>query len=134
VSDPEADLSGDWIGIYNYPQHYGPVRFHAILHDADGWLSGTTSEEDEENLPGAILAATIEGRREGSTVSFVKIYDDEEVMPDIVRYQGLIQPGGDEITGEWEVPGIWSGTFLMVRESGVAESVALETVEEIERD
>ncbi len=131
MSEPEADLSGDWIGVYNYPQHYGPVRFHAILRDADGWLSGTTSEEDEEHFP---PAATIEGRREGATVSFVKIYDDEEVMADIVRYQGLIQPSGDEITGEWEVPGIWSGTFLMVRESGVAESVELETVEEIERD
>jgi hypothetical protein len=134
VSDPEADLSGDWIGIYNYPERFRPVRFHAILHDADGWLSGTTSEEDEEHSPDAILAATIEGRRENGAVSFVKIYDDEEARPDIVRYQGRIQPGGDEIIGEWEVPGDWSGTFLMVRERGAEESVEQVAVEEIERD
>jgi hypothetical protein len=127
----DADLSGDWIGIYNYPALHGPVRFQAMISDADGWLSGTTSEEDAAIRPGANLTATIEGRREGMTVTFVKIYDDLSVNPDIIRYSGTIQPGGDEISGEWEMPGIWSGTFLMMRESGVEEAIEQDVGEEI---
>ena len=46
-------------------------------------------------------------------VRWVKIYDDLNRAPP--RYEGRIQPGGDEIEGEWTIPGNWSGTFLMVR-------------------
>lgn len=130
----EADLSGNWIGIYNYPALHGPVRFQAVINDSDGWISGTTSEEDEVIRPGVILTATIEGRRENAAVTFVKVYDDLAVNPDIIRYQGVIAPGGDEISGEWEMPGIWSGTFLMMREGGIEESVERRAAEEIKAD
>ena len=55
----------------------------------------------------------IEGGREGSEVSFIKIYDDlERPTP---HYRGTILPGGDEVEGEWTIPGDWSGTFFMIR-------------------
>ena len=129
----DTDLSGDWIGIYNYPALHAPVRFQAVIRDADGWISGTTSEEDEVIRPGVILTATIDGRREAGTVTFVKAYDDAGLVPDIIRYSGRIEPGGGEISGEWEIPGIWSGTFLMMREGGAEEEVERLAVEEIER-
>ena len=129
----DHDLSGDWIGIYNYPALHAPVRFQAVIRDADGWISGTTSEEDEVIRPGVILTATIDGKREAGTVTFAKVYDNAELVPDIIHYSGRIEPGGDEISGEWEIPGIWSGTFLMMREGGTEESVEREAVVEVEQ-
>ena len=55
----------------------------------------------------------IEGTRQGERVRWVKLYDD--LSRETPHYSGTIQPGGDEIEGEWHIPGNWSGTFIMVR-------------------
>lgn len=119
----DHDLSGAWVGIYNYPHSWPPTRFQATLHDADGRLTGETQEQDHGFTAGATLRALVEGRREGSAVTFVKIYEDQDFNPEFVRYEGNVQPGGDEISGRWEVPGVWAGTFIMTRESGAEEAI-----------
>jgi hypothetical protein len=40
-------------------------------------------------------------------------------------------PEGNEIAGRWTVPGVWSGTFLMVRNGGGKETIASETSETV---
>jgi hypothetical protein len=110
------DLSGDWLGFYNYPVPHPPTQFKASLRDTGGLITGITTEEgDTPDCYGMILQAVVDGRREGSTVWFTKVYDYLERAPDPVRYEGTIQAGGDEIEGRWTIPGAWSGTFMMVR-------------------
>ena len=110
----EHDLSGQWSGIYNYPSMYPPNTFEATIRDAGGLITGVISQPGEFFEPaGLVQHAVIEGSREGSSLRFVKIYDD--LSRPTPHYHGVIQPGGDEIEGEWTIPGDWSGTFLMIR-------------------
>ena len=122
-----SDLSGRWTGIFNYPAHLPPNAFEAELREKGGALAGTIWEEDDDpHGAGGTLHAVIEGRRDGSAVTFTKMYDDLGRMPDAVFYSGTIHPEGNEITGEWEIPGFWSGTFIMIRAAGVAETAQAE--------
>jgi hypothetical protein len=121
-----GDLSGRWTGMFNYPGPFPPVAFEAELVDRDGAIGGTISEPDES---AGILHSIVDGAREGSAVSFTKVYEDEERMPEPVFYSGSVQPDGNEISGRWEIAGHWSGTFLMVRNPGATEP-AEEVVEE----
>jgi len=112
--DADHDLSGQWSGIYNYPALYPPNTFEASIRDTGGLITGVITQPGEFfEPPGTVQTAVIEGRREGSQLSFIKIYDD--LGRPTPHYHGVIQPGGDEIDGEWTIPGNWSGTFLMVR-------------------
>jgi hypothetical protein len=118
VSDPAAgyDLSGHWRGIYNYPRDFPPNVFEANLRDSCGHIAGEITQPGEFFEPaGIVRTAMIEGRREGAELSFVKYYDDPDRPTP--HYRGTIQPGGDEIQGEWTIPGDWSGTFIMIRAS-----------------
>ena len=81
---------------------------------------------------GAELRALIDGRREGSAVTFAKVYEDEAFNSDFVRYEGTIAASGDEINGRWDVPGHWSGSFIMVRDSGAGETAERRIAETIE--
>jgi hypothetical protein len=118
----DLDLSGRWTGMFNYPGPFPPVCFEAELRDDGGSISGMISEPDEGHHGGAgTLHSIVDGSREGSAVSFTKIYEDEERMPEPVFYNGTVQPDGNEISGRWEISGHWSGTFLMVRNPGAAE-------------
>ena len=103
MSGSEVDLSGDWIGIYNYPALYGPTQFQATLRDEGGRVSGETIERDESITADALLRALVDGRHDGSALSIVKIYEDESFNDEMVHYQGRIDAGGDEISGTWEV-------------------------------
>ena len=126
----EPDLSGRWIGIFNYPTLLPPEQFDAELRDVGGILTGLTSEPNR--LGTGTLHAIIDGRREGSSVTFTKRYDDFEQMPHEVLYAGTVDSSGDEIAGTWEIHAAWSGTFLMVREGKTAveeEQEAGETLE-----
>ncbi len=126
------DLSGRWTGIFNYPQFLPPMGFEAILTDREGEIGGTITERDDGPLGiGGTLLSIVEGRRHGSAVTFTKMYENFELMPDAIFYSGTLQPDGNEISGRWEIPGAWAGTFLMIRESGVAESVEVEVGEEM---
>ena len=130
MSGGESDLSGRWHGMYNYPALYPPNSFEATIRDVGGILTGEIRQPGEFFEPSGITRhAMIEGRREGSTVTFVKFYDDlDRPTP---NYRGTILPGGDEIDGEWTIPGDWSGTFMMVRESGAKASAGLEISETV---
>jgi hypothetical protein len=108
------DLSGHWTGLYNYPRDFPPNMFEAVIRDVGGAIAGEISQPGEFfEPPGTVQHALIEGRRQGSELVFIKIYDD--IARPTPHYRGTIQPGGDEIEGEWTIPGDWSGTFLMIR-------------------
>jgi hypothetical protein len=131
VSDEaDYDLSGQWSGIFNYPSLFPPNSFEATIRDAGGAITGLVTQPREVfDIPGPSRQAVIEGSRAGSTLSFVKIYDDlDRPTP---HYRGTIQPGGDEIEGEWTIPGDWSGTFLMIRGSRAGEVVEREVSEKV---
>lgn len=111
-----SDLSGLWHGFYNMPRSGPPTPFEAELLDTGGLLSGETSEEgDTPDCHGLTLHAVIEGRRSGDLVSFTKRYDYLPRADYAIAYEGMLAPGEDEIEGRWTIPGVWSGTFLMVR-------------------
>jgi len=120
---PDLDLSGQWAGLYNYPIDWPPTSFEVTLRDIGGLITGITTEEgDTPDCYGMILQAVIEGSHDGTAIRFTKMYDYLERAA--VVYDGVIQPGGDEIEGMWTVPGAWSGTFLMVRASKTGATVA----------
>lgn len=118
----DHDLSGQWSGIFNYPALYPPNSFEATIRDCAGAISGVINQPGEFfEPPGTVQHAVIEGSREGSTLVFIKIYDD--LNRPTPHYHGVIEPGGDEIEGEWTIPGDWSGTFLMIRGARASEAV-----------
>lgn len=125
------DISGEWHGLFNYPGAAGPpTEFTAALHEAGGLLSGETSEP---SLHGGMLAARLDGRRTGSSVVFNKLYEESrEGDYDSVAYQGEIDAEGLEITGRWTIPGVWFGTFIMVRDKGVETEAEREAAEKVE--
>ena len=128
----EPDLTGRWIGIFNYPELLPPNRFEATLRDIGGLITGLTSEKDDDpDGPGGTLHAMIEGRRKGSALSFTKMYDDLQRAPDVIFYSGTVQPDGNEIEGRWAILGDWSGTFLMIRTSKASEAAERKVAETI---
>ena len=124
------DLSGAWRGIFNYPAGAPPTEFLATLSDAGGPLTGHTVEP---GLRGGEVTARIDGRRSGDAVSFVKLYEQDDDQYDDVTYAGTVGAEGDEITGRWSIPGDWSGTFIMVRERGVAADADASVADAVER-
>lgn len=130
----ELDLTGKWAGFYNYPVPAPPVNFEAVLSDAGGRLTGTTAEPDTARGTGGTLQAVIDGQRQGSSVSFLKMYDEAGQDYDTVHYSGTVASAGDEIEGRWQVGGSWSGTFLMVRARGAGEEAGREAAETIGRE
>ena len=129
--EAEYDLSGQWSGIYNYPALYPPNTFEATIRDSGGVVTGVITQPGEFfEPPGTVQQAVIDGRRNGTSLSFVKMYDD--LNRPTPHYHGVIQAGGDEIEGEWTIPGNWSGTFLMVRGPRTKASVERRVPEKIE--
>jgi hypothetical protein len=121
---PAEDLSGAWTGYYMAPVALPPTAFEAELRDHGGLLSGIVTElGDTDDCRGVTLNAVIEGRRDGGAVSFTKRYDYLPRAHYAIHYEGRIAEGGDEIEGEWTIPGSWSGTFLMIRGARKSEAV-----------
>ena len=102
------DLTGEWAGMFSYPGALPPVAFRAWLTETGGWISGRI--EDADGAP-----ATVQGRRTGLSVSWLKTYARRDVAHD-VEYLGAVSADGDEIGGNWSIYGEWSGPFLMVRQ------------------
>ncbi|HEX8240610.1 MAG TPA: hypothetical protein VF574_12795 [Allosphingosinicella sp.] len=126
MSGKGLNLSGRWNGFYNYPGGPQPCPFTAELRDDGGLIAGETSEPgDNVGCPEATLQATLEGRREGASVAFTKVYDLLEIADYPIHYEGTATAEGDEIQGRWNIPGEWSGPFLMVRESSGAEAAGM---------
>ena len=107
------DLSGLWDGLYSYPRILAPVSFVADLKETGGWLTGTTRETAASgSATGQNLSATLQGRRSGSSVKFLKLYDGSVPGFDSVAYEGNVSADGTEIDGRWTAIGNWSGTFF----------------------
>jgi hypothetical protein len=121
------DLTGVWDGTYVQPR-VGIVSFLATLIESGGALAGDVTEPCM--MPGCPLSthnASIAGHRSGSAVSFVKRYEPPGYGYDTVSYEGFVNAEATEIDGRWRVPGTTvSGTFLMVRSTKPAQSVATE--------
>ncbi|WP_242120720.1 hypothetical protein [Sphingomonas lacusdianchii] len=110
------DLSGKWSGIFNYPHTNPPTAFEADIADLGGSIVGTIHEPDlYSQPPGALIAAAIDGHVDGARISFSKFYDDSVGYADMVVYAGVLSEDGCEISGRWDIPGVWSGSFLMIR-------------------
>ncbi len=126
------DLSGKWSGIFNYPHTEPPTAFEADIADLGGSIVGTVHEPNlYSNPPGALIAAAIDGHRDGRSVTFSKFYDASEGYDDMVVYTGTLNDEATEISGRWTIPGVWSGTFLMIRPAAV---VIVEAGEEVQAD
>ncbi len=126
------DVTGRWEGIFNYPRGMAPNGFAAELVEQAGAITGETHERSDEGASrGETLVAIVEGERVGSAVRFTKRYDELARAHYAVRYDGTLSPEGDEITGEWTIPGVWSGSFIMVRERGRDEPVEEVVGEEV---
>ena len=65
----------------------------------------------------------MDGRREGTQVSFLKTYDGTEGWKHTVGYDGTLNGDATEIAGHWYVDGS-SGPFVMTR-AGAAEEAEL---------
>ena len=122
-----TDLSGRWDGRYSYADGRPDVAFAAVLQDGGGAFTGTIEEVDAWEGP---LQASVDGRRDGSRVSFVKFYDTGSAERfDTVAYEGTLSADNLEIDGVWRLPGGFSGRFLMIRAGGVeAEAERRESV------
>jgi hypothetical protein len=126
-----GNLTGTWNGIFNYPRLLRPNAFTATLRDNGGLLVGETSEPSQDRHDrNAVLHALLEGQRDGNTVTFSKSYDDP-ARARAVQYTGSVSPDGTEINGRWDIPGIWSGTFIMVRKAGKAEEIERKAAETV---
>ena len=128
-ADP-LDLTGAWSGLYSYPRAGEPTPFTAMLTENDGWLSGAREKISRVGpTRGQPIAATVQGRRSGHAVSFLKMYDNPPPGYDAVQYAGDINQDGSEIDGRWTIPSVWSGKFLMIR-AGVLRTSAVQDVAE----
>jgi hypothetical protein len=120
-------LTGVWDGTYTQPG-VGIVTFLATLIETGGALGGNVTEPCA--TPGCPLSthnASIAGHRSGSTVSFIKRYEPPGYGYNTVSYEGTVNADATEIDGRWRLPGTTtSGTFLMIRSTQPAESVATE--------
>jgi hypothetical protein len=124
MASEELNLSGLWKGIFNYPRLLPPNQFDAELRDYEGVLTGETFERGNGfRNKGQPLHAMIEGNRQGHEVNFVKRYDEFKWASTPVHYSGWVNGDGSKISGSWEIPGQWSGTFLMIRAKPLAAAV-----------
>jgi hypothetical protein len=130
---PEAEnlnLIGVRSGLYSYPHGGHPVAFAATLTEISGWLSGTMEEVATAGpARGRTIRATLQGRRTGGSVTFLKSYDDLPPGYDTVHYAGEVNHDATEIDGRWTIPGSWSGTFLMIRPRRMGLELATDIAE-----
>lgn len=123
MKETASGLTGIWQGLYFYPRLLEPVSFVATLIETGSRLSGSTHEPHGKT--GAVLCATLLGRRAGSLVHFVKTYESvgDGYAAD-VSYEGTLAADHTEIEGRWSIRANWSGRFLMIRGSREAETAA----------
>ena len=123
-------LTGVWDGRYFYPRSLPPMSFVATLIETATMLAGTTHEPAGM----AVRYATLQGRRAGSSVAFVKTYDDTGETgerPHPIDYRGVLNGDATEIEGVWHIPGHWSGRFLMIRSPGKTIAASREIAEQV---
>lgn len=112
------DLSGVWHGQFSYPREQQPASFVATLIERDGLFDGDTEEVGAVgDAKGQTLTATLQGRRTGLQLTFLKLYDGAFEAYDTVQYEGEVSDDGSEILGRWSIPGAIAGDFMMIRAS-----------------
>ncbi len=133
--DNGASLTGLWQGLFSYPRLLEPGSFVAILIESGGCFTGTTHEPapPRSGIAG-LLYATIEGRRSGGSVAFVKTYDGTGGRKHSVTYDGRLNGDGTEIEGRWRISRSWSGKFLMLRAGSGARAEERRALEPVGRE
>ncbi|WP_217574702.1 hypothetical protein [Mesorhizobium sp. GbtcB19] len=124
------NLTGVWNGRYFYPRELAPVSFVATLFETASALTGTT-HEPASPATSALRYATLEGRRDGRAVVFVKTYTNGGPNAQPIDYSGRLNGDATEIEGIWRIRGNWSGKFLMVRAPAKAVSVERKAAERV---
>jgi hypothetical protein len=124
VSGPAfPDLTGRWLGRFDYPSDYPATSFEADLAEEAGLLAGQTEEPNSFRADmGPLLQAVIEGHRSGGAVRFVKRYLGFP-QPDDPVYEGTADAALTRISGRWLFVGKpgWSGRFVMMRKPLAAD-------------
>ena len=132
MSSLPSNVTGVWQGFYTYPGGLGSVGFGATLIEVGSTVTGSTHEPCIfGDCIVDTLYATLDGTREGATISFVKTYDGRGGWTHSVHYAGTLTDDHSEIEGSWIVPGEWSGRFLMIRSTGRAVEAARKRFEKI---
>ena len=115
------NLTGSWQGQYSYTRNKPPVAFSARLSENGSWLDGVIEEIGTAgDAKGRPIAATVQGRRNGRSVTWRKLYHGSFRHYDFVQYIGEVSADGQEIEGRWTIHGNSAGRFLMVRQGGNA--------------
>jgi hypothetical protein len=128
---PDTDLTGTWHGQYSYPAKLPPEFFTATLLERPGLLGGSIQETIQHGKSaGKTLYASVHGRREGNAVTFTKTYETPPRRHS-VQYEGKLNAEATEIEGRWTIPGAWSGRFLMIRSSFLAQQTARQVTERV---
>ena len=132
MKDRKTNLTGVWHGLYSYERFREPVYFVATLIDNGSFVCGSTHESEvgERGAP-LTLVASVEGRSADGEVAFVKTYDGSGGWDHSVAYDGRLNADGSEVEGRWEIGRRAAGRFLMIRNSGVSESVVREAFEKV---
>ena len=113
------NLTGVWHGQYSYPTNKPPIPFTASLTEVNSWLHGSMEEIGTAgDARGVTIGATLQGRRTGRQVTWLKFYHGSYRLYDSVSYEGEVSADGTEIAGRWSILANWSGRFLMVRQKG----------------
>ncbi len=131
MSDANANLTGVWQGLYSFAVAMAPVAFTATLLENGAWVSGSVHEVAYDDTGAVEVFATLLGTREGASVSFTKTYDGSAGWNHDVVYAGTVSDDGTEIEGTWNIPGVWSGKFLMIRSQGPREAQLRQAFEDI---
>lgn len=129
--DQPENLTGIWQGLYMYPAALEPGSFVATVMDIAGGLTGSIHETaaDEGQTPRP-RNASLTGFREGQTVAFVKRYDGSGGWSHSVNYHGTLSRDRSEIEGVWDIPGAWSGRFLMIRSRAAPDALRRKVFQE----
>jgi hypothetical protein len=131
ASDPETNLTGTWQGQFSYPASPPPECFIATLLERPGLLGGSIQETHQHGkTAGKTFYASVNGRREGNAVTFTKTYESPPRRHS-VQYEGTLNAEATEIEGSWTIPGAWSGRFLMIRSSFLAQQTARQVTERV---
>jgi hypothetical protein len=126
------NLTGIWHGLYSYPRFEQPVYFVATLISFANSFSGTTHEAVEGRSGAPLqLFASLEGVRDGTTVTFTKRYDGSHGWTHKVEYEGDLSADALEIEGTWSIPCDWTGRFLMIRNPGATEKAVRNVFEKV---
>ncbi len=116
------NLTGTWQGQYSYgDRNKSPVPFSAMLNENEAWLEGIVEEIGTAgDARGLTISASIQGKRSGRSVTWIKIYHRAFRLYDSVQYKGEVSADGQEIEGRWQIGVSAFGRFMMIRQAGKA--------------